>query len=79
MNYARPRQDTDTGWQQAWLAGNVLLEIGRHRRRDMGLARDLDERVRWRSVELPWADRPRPVERAAAGDTLARLEDPRFR
>ena len=49
--------DTDTGWQ-AWLAGNVLLEIGRHRRRDMGLARDLDERVRWRLVELPWADRP---------------------
>ena len=25
--------DTDIAWQQAWLAGDVLLEIGRNRRR----------------------------------------------
>ena len=71
--------DTDIAWQQAWLAGDVLLEIGRSRRRGSRQAHDLDERVRWRLVELLWADRLRPVERAAAGDTLARLEDPRFR
>jgi len=71
--------DTDIAWQQAWLAGDVLLEIGRSRRRGSMEARDLDERVRWRLVELLWADRLRPVERAAAGATLARLDDPRFR
>jgi formylglycine-generating enzyme required for sulfatase activity len=71
--------DTDIAWQQAWLAGDVLLEIGRSRRRGSRQAHDLDERVRWRLVELLWAERLRPVERAAAGDTLARLNDPRFR
>jgi len=71
--------DTDIAWRQAWLAGDVLLEIGRSRRRGSQQAHDLDERVRWRLVELLWAERLRPVERAAAGDTLARLDDPRFR
>ncbi len=71
--------DTDIAWQQAWLAGDVLLEMGRSRRRGSMQAHDLTERVRWRLVELLWADRLRPVERAAAGATLAHLEDPRFR
>ncbi|HEY5864433.1 MAG TPA: formylglycine-generating enzyme family protein, partial [Candidatus Tectomicrobia bacterium] len=71
--------DTDVAWQQAWLAGDVLLEMGRSRRRSSMQANDLTERVRWRLVELLWADRLRPVERAAAGATLAHLGDPRFR
>jgi hypothetical protein len=48
--------DTDIAWQHAWLAGDVLLEIGRSRRRSSRQAHDLDERVRWRLVELLWAD-----------------------
>ena len=71
--------DTDIAWQQAWLAGDVLLEMGRSRRCGSVQAHDLTERVRWRLVELLWADRLRPVERAAAGATLAHLDDPRFR
>ena len=71
--------DTDIAWQQAWLAGDVLLEMGHSRRRGSRQAHDLHERVRWRLVELLWADRLRPVERAAAGATLTRLDDPRFR
>ena len=49
--------DTDIAWQQAWLAGDVLLEMGRSRRRGSVQAHDLTERVRWRLVELLWADR----------------------
>ena len=74
-----PAVDTAIAWQQAWLAGDVLLEMGHSRRRGSRQAHDLHERVRWRLVELLWADRLRPVERAAAGATLTRLDDPRFR
>jgi formylglycine-generating enzyme required for sulfatase activity len=70
---------TEVAWRQAWLAGDVLLEMGRNRVRDSALGRDLDERVRRRLVALLSSSHLSPVERAAAGNTLARLGDPRFR
>jgi formylglycine-generating enzyme required for sulfatase activity len=65
--------------RQVWLAGDVLLEMGHNRVRDSTLGRELDKRLRPRLVRLLHSKRLRPVERAAAGNTLARLGDPRFR
>ena len=72
-------EETDVAWRQVWLAGDALLEMGRHRVRDSAAGRALDVRVRQRLVALLRAGRLRPVECAAVGDTLARLDDPRFR
>lgn len=71
--------ETDMAWRQVWLAGDVLLEIGRNRVQDSKQGRDLSDRVSQRIVQLLRGARLSPVERAAAGDTLARLGDPRFR
>lgn len=71
--------NTDIAWRQAWLAGDVLLEMGRNRVADSRLGWELAERVGQRLVDLLQKERLSPVERAAAGDTLGRLGDPRFR
>lgn len=73
---ARER-DEEEAWRHAWLAGDVLLEIGVNRTRDSNQGLDLLERVRGRLVRLIELGRMRPVERAGAGRTLARLGDPR--
>jgi formylglycine-generating enzyme required for sulfatase activity len=69
--------DTEPAWLKAWIAGDVLLEIGLNRVRDSALGRDLNERVRLRLPDLLNRGRLSPVERAAAGKTLANLGDPR--
>ena len=74
---SRP-QDTDAAWGKAWLAGDVVLEMGAGRIADSELGRDLLQRVRERLAELVSLGRLSPVERAAAGRTLGRLGDPRM-
>ena len=69
--------DNHVAWQKAWLAGDILVEMGLNRVRDTALGRDLAERVRHRLADLLWLGRLRPAERAAAGRSLARLGDPR--
>jgi formylglycine-generating enzyme required for sulfatase activity len=71
--------DTDMGWRQVWLAGDVLLEMGLNRVRDSVLGRELEERVRQGLTSLLSNGCLRPVERAAAGNTLAAIGDSRFR
>lgn len=71
--------ESDVAWRNAWLAGDALVESGINRIRDCNLGVDLIERVSQRLVELLATNRLTPVERVAAGDTLARLGDPRFR
>jgi formylglycine-generating enzyme required for sulfatase activity len=71
--------DNDTAWRKAWLAGDVLLEVGLNRVQDSNLGNDSLERVRQRLAALLQKGRLAPVERAGAGDTLAHLGDPRFR
>ncbi len=71
--------DNDSAWRNAWLAGEVLVEMGLNRVEDANLGRDLAQRVRQRLVELMKKHRLTAVERAAAGNALARLGDPRFR
>ncbi|MEW5961853.1 MAG: SUMF1/EgtB/PvdO family nonheme iron enzyme [Chloroflexota bacterium] len=68
---------TETGWRQAWLAGDVLLEIGLKRVNDCALGRDLLNRVQQRLAQLLSGGHLAPRERAAAGDVLAQLGDER--
>lgn len=69
--------DTDLAWRKAWLAGDVLVEMGAGRAQDTELGRELLARVRDRLAELLTFGRLGAVERARAGDTLGRLGDPR--
>jgi len=64
-------------WRKVWLAGDALKELGLNRVREGNLGRDLLERVRNRLVDLLEGGHLGPVERVAAGDTLAYLGDPR--
>jgi len=73
----RGASDGETAWRKAWLAGDVLAELGLNRVREGNLGRDLLERVRGRLGDLLVGGYLEPVERAAAGRALARLGDPR--
>ncbi len=73
------RQSDHKAWRKAWLAGDVLLEMGLNRAGDSQLGKDLTERLRKRLAELLNLGELTSVERATAGNTLAKLGDPRFR
>jgi formylglycine-generating enzyme required for sulfatase activity len=64
-------------WRKAWLAGEVLLEMGLNRVRDQALGRELLPRVRERLAALLAGGHLAPRERADAGEVLARLGDRR--
>ena len=72
---AKPAEDA--GWRGAWLAGEVLLEVGLPRTRETNYGHDLLQRVRGRLAELVGSGHLEPRERAEAGDVLGRLGDPR--
>jgi formylglycine-generating enzyme required for sulfatase activity len=65
-------------WSNVWLAGDILLEIGLNRAQNTERGKELLPRVQNRLKELIEQSRLTPRERASAGDTLARLGDPRF-
>ena len=70
--------DTDLAWGQAWLAGDVLQEIGVNRVSDSAFGRDLLCRVQSRLTDLIEKGKLAPRERNHAGNTLSTLGDPRF-
>jgi formylglycine-generating enzyme required for sulfatase activity len=76
-----PREtvDAESSWRKAWLAGEVLLEMGLNRVRDRDSGRELMDRVPNRLAELLRLGRLGPVERVEAGNVLGKLGDPRFR
>lgn len=67
----------DKEWSRVWLAGDILLEIGLNRAERSELGKELLPRVQTRLKELLEQSRLIPRERAEAGDTLAKLGDPR--
>jgi formylglycine-generating enzyme required for sulfatase activity len=69
--------DKESAWRMAWLAGEVLGEMGVNLVTERPQGRDLLDRVRGRLVDLVEKERLAPVERARAADTLALLGDPR--
>jgi formylglycine-generating enzyme required for sulfatase activity len=69
--------DDEVAWRKAWLAGEVLVEMGVNRVKDSALGWDLVERVSHRLADLVREGRLSPVERAVTSDALARLGDPR--
>ncbi len=81
VNELCPRQmgENEQACRRVWLAGDVLLEIGLKRVQTSELGKELLERIRARLVQLLLGSRLSTVEHARAGDTLARLGDPRFR
>jgi predicted NACHT family NTPase len=72
------RGGDDADWRQAWLAGEVLLELGLTRLADDVRGPGVLARVQKRLAELLEGGHLAPRERAAAGDVLAQLGDPRF-
>jgi formylglycine-generating enzyme required for sulfatase activity/energy-coupling factor transporter ATP-binding protein EcfA2 len=70
-------QESALAWRKAWLAGEILNEIGLQRAADSEFGRDLVERVRERLAALLRNGALEPVERAKAGAALGRLGDPR--
>jgi len=75
-----PKQivDDEVAWKKAWLAGEVLLETGVERAGERDADGDLVPRVRDRLVALIQGNKLAPAERVEAGNTLARIGDPRF-
>ena len=71
-------QDGDTPWRLAWLAGDILQEIGLKRVRDSVLGRDQLKRSQERLKDLLEGGKLAPRERVRAGNTLSQLGDPRF-
>ncbi len=74
----KPKGD-ELAWRRAWLAGDVLLEMGLNRVQDSSLGRELLIRAQTRLATLLRVGALKPVERAAVGNILAQLGDPRFR
>ncbi len=71
--------DNEVAWRKAWLAGDVLQEIGPNRVADSCLGRDLLSRLQTRLTGLITGGKLAPRERVSTGNTLARLGDLRFR
>ena len=65
-------------WNNIWLAGDILLEIGLNRVQNSELGRDLLPRVQIQLKRLIEKGHLTPRERTEAADTLARLGDPRL-
>ncbi len=70
--------DIPEAWRRAWLAGEVLLELGINRAQDTPHGKRLLLRVRERLVQVVEAGKLTPRERLEVADTLALLGDPRF-
>lgn len=68
---------TDLDWRKAWLAGDVLQEVGANRVRDTEHGQRLLARVSDRLSTLLEQGHLSARERAEAGDVLAALGDPR--
>lgn len=64
-------------WYKAWLAGDILLEAGLRRVTDTTLGQETLDTVRARIAELVSNGHLTPRLRSEAGNTLARLGDPR--
>ncbi len=69
-------QDQENAWRRAWLAGEVLAELG-SRTADSQLGLDLRKRVCSRLTDLVTQAKLPAKERGFVGDVLARLGDPR--
>lgn len=68
--------DSDTAWKNAWLAGDVLLEMGLAQvAEDADVGSELLERVCQRLAQLLTLGKLTPRERVEAGDILGRLGD----
>ncbi len=70
------RHDQEHAWRRAWLAGEVLAELG-SRTADSQLGLDLHNRVSHRLVDLVTQAKLPAKERGFVGDVLAHLGDPR--
>ncbi|MCP4425272.1 MAG: SUMF1/EgtB/PvdO family nonheme iron enzyme [Chloroflexi bacterium] len=69
--------DTNAAWEKAWLAGEALHETGLTRVREDAWGAELSDRIRLRLANLIDGGKLTPRQRTEAGDTLARLGDPR--
>ncbi|MDM8516166.1 SUMF1/EgtB/PvdO family nonheme iron enzyme [Desulfobacterales bacterium HSG16] len=71
-------KNEDMAWKKAWMAGEVLVEIGANRAKKTSGGKELLERVRDRLVSLLGKGKLNSKERVEAGNALACIGDPRF-
>ncbi len=65
-------------WRRIWLAGEILVEVGKNRIEDDRLGVEQKKIVQGKLVELLEGGHLKPIERSKAGTVLGQLGDPRF-
>ena len=72
-----PAKENNLGWRRVWMAGEMLAEVGKESAAQDEVGQDLLPDVRDGLVAILETSNLPPVQRATAGNALAKIGDPR--